>query len=508
MTFSPLDTDPHPWFSHYSAQNFAEVAPERLSIMSWSLIGNGFERGTRALLRRLAPGATWATGSHYCFVGYFACRPYHNLSGYCQLARELPGVHMEDVTAAYFEAEPPPPTRSLRGSDPWSNGTRLYNMARAMAASRGELSELEGRVVILEQAADRALRSRPSDVPMVLDRARGVLERAWEMHVTATASLVPLRGLQRALGRRLAPRWDEIEPWLNRPEETVWDWVPTAADAGLPEAAFTAFPFYEVADGHEPWTRYAKAVTSDRAVPSDGEPTDDHAAAFWGMLPPVSRRLLQAPARLVTEMLAFREDTKVMAMRGLHVFRRLLPRMAELSGLGIDDWPYLTIEELCGSGRVPAEIVSGRREACAAALRIVMPTTLDLSDEGGDDQPGATGGRRIAPGRVEPRAARGRGVAPGRVTGTVVRGSAADAARVRRPRVLACESLDGGSISLLRAVDGVVAERGSVLSHVATLARELGIPAVLGHPLTAGLTQGQVVSIDGATGEISVELSD
>lgn len=41
--------------------------------------------------------------AHYVFVGYFGCRPYHNLAAYCHLSRTVPGLEPKNVTDAYFE---------------------------------------------------------------------------------------------------------------------------------------------------------------------------------------------------------------------------------------------------------------------------------------------------------------------------------------------------------------------------------------------------------------------
>ena len=57
---------------------------------------------------------------------------------------------------------------------------------------------------------------------------------------------------------------------------------------------------------------------------------------------------------------------------------------------------------------------------------------------------------------------------------------------------------------------GVLVERGSLLSHAAIVARELGIPAVVSLPgLTRWLSDGDVVEMDGSTGVVrKVEASD
>ena len=51
----------------------------------------------------------------------------------------------------------------------------------------------------------------------------------------------------------------------------------------------------------------------------------------------------------------------------------------------------------------------------------------------------------------------------------------------------------------------LVMEMGGVISHGAVVAREYGIPAVVGVPdATARLRDGQTVTVDGAAGTISL----
>ncbi len=54
---------------------------------------------------------------------------------------------------------------------------------------------------------------------------------------------------------------------------------------------------------------------------------------------------------------------------------------------------------------------------------------------------------------------------------------------------------------VLPRVAGVVAERGGSTSHLASLARERGIPMVLGvHEATRKIPDGAQVAVDGVTG--------
>jgi len=94
---------------------------------------------------------------------------------------------------------------------------------------------------------------------------------------------------------------------------------------------------------------------------------------------------------------------------------------------------------------------------------------------------------------------RGTATGPARV----VRGPA-DFAHVRPGDVLVCPWTDPAWTPLLRVVAGVVTETGGVLSHAAIVARERGIPAVLGVPgATTALRDATSLTIDGTAGTVT-----
>jgi rifampicin phosphotransferase len=115
-----------------------------------------------------------------------------------------------------------------------------------------------------------------------------------------------------------------------------------------------------------------------------------------------------------------------------------------------------------------------------------------------------TGGVTQAEGR-DGDVRQGIGCSPGRVTG-VVR-VVADPRRVdlRERSVLVAAHTDPGWIMAFPSALAVVVERGSLLSHAAIVARELGIPAVVSvQGVTEWLRDGDVVEVDGAAGTIRI----
>ena len=76
-------------------------------------------------------------------------------------------------------------------------------------------------------------------------------------------------------------------------------------------------------------------------------------------------------------------------------------------------------------------------------------------------------------------------------------------ASVRRGEIVVAERTDPGWVMLFPSASGLLVERGSLLSHSAIVARELGLPAIVS---LAGLTQwlrdGDWVEMNGATGVV------
>jgi pyruvate,water dikinase len=97
----------------------------------------------------------------------------------------------------------------------------------------------------------------------------------------------------------------------------------------------------------------------------------------------------------------------------------------------------------------------------------------------------------------------GTGCYPGIVRGPVRVVRDPREAELRPGEILVAERTDPGWVMLFPAAAALLVERGSLLSHSAIVARELGIPAVVSIPgLTQWLKTGDVVEMNGAAGTV------
>lgn len=172
-----------------------------------------------------------------------------------------------------------------------------------------------------------------------------------------------------------------------------------------------------------------------------------------------------------------------------------------------DDVFFLTLEEISGVARgwlrAPEirKLIAERRVEFEALQGTPYPAFLRGESVPGEVALGCDG----VPSRLS-----GLPVSPGRVRGPalVVSGPAAlDAAwrRTTSASVLVTSSTDPAWTPLFLRVGGLVMERGGQLSHGAVVAREYGLPAVVG---VAGaldrIADGQLIEVDGGTGTVTL----
>src|ERR687898_1089709 len=79
-------------------------------------------------------------------------------------------------------------------------------------------------------------------------------------------------------------------------------------------------------------------------------------------------------------------------------------------------------------------------------------------------------------------------------------------AHLQPGEVLVAPSTDPGWTPLFLTAGGLVMEMGGAMSHGAVVAREYGIPAVVGVPdATEHIASGEQITVDGSAGSITFE---
>ena len=221
-------------------------------------------------------------------------------------------------------------------------------------------------------------------------------------------------------------------------------------------------------------------------------------------------QLLALSLRRVRQLSGLRELPKfyiVLVMAEMH--RQLHAVGAELAKAGsiaaAGDVFFLDFDELRVAlrGADLRKLVAERRRMYDVELRRRHVPRLLLSD--GTDVEAAAAART---------AALSQAAAVDRLTGTPASaGTATGKARVildpvgahvEPGEILVAPSTDPGWTPLFMTAGALVMEMGGVISHGAVVAREYGIPAVVGvADATTQLRDGQVVTVDGATGTVT-----
>ena len=222
--------------------------------------------------------------------------------------------------------------------------------------------------------------------------------------------------------------------------------------------------------------------------------------AFW------FRRLLSQARRNIRH----RENQRFERTRAFAVVRRIFQgigrRLAEAGALGHpDDVFYLAKDEVFGAldgtaSQAGLAALAALRRSEFAAYAAAAPPPDRFSTWG-----------PLALAQVAPRplaAARGAleglGCCPGKVKAQVRVVLDPRQAKDLAGRILVAERTDPGWTLLFPCCAGILVERGSLLSHSAIVARELGLPCVVAVPgLLASLKDGDWVEMDGSSGRIS-----
>jgi len=220
--------------------------------------------------------------------------------------------------------------------------------------------------------------------------------------------------------------------------------------------------------------------------------------------------------------LGFREYPKFFAIRMMEVFRRRLKAIGgEMAREGYlarpDDLFYLTLSEqqLFGTDALPEEeareLVETRRESYRRELMRRQIPRLLLSDgrafyEGLADRASDAATEHSGSNTAQERKSMtGSPVSPGAIEGNVRVVLDPRASRLQPGEILVCPGTDPSWTPLFLIAAGLIMEVGGMMTHGAVVAREYGIPAVVGvHEATLRLVTGQRIRLDGSSGRITL----
>jgi pyruvate,water dikinase len=241
-------------------------------------------------------------------------------------------------------------------------------------------------------------------------------------------------------------------------------------------------------------------VTGAARTSSAGADRAAAEARLLASLPFVARAKARAVLRFVDTYLPLREVGKTAFLQCIDVGRHAAHTAGRLlAGDGRlpdeDDVRFVTVEEIA-AGQVEAERVERRRARRAELLALDLPDSFVGVPESwarADAEPGVAGS-----------VVRGVAASQGRHTGTarVVR-DPGDYARLEPGDVLVCELTDPGWTPLFAVAGACVIDIGGPLSHGAIVAREMGIPCVIGTgDGTRRIADGALVEVDGDLGQV------
>jgi phosphohistidine swiveling domain-containing protein len=203
--------------------------------------------------------------------------------------------------------------------------------------------------------------------------------------------------------------------------------------------------------------------------------------------------------------MAFREDTHFYATRLLPPLRRALLELGERlrSAEVLDeaqDVFHLRFEELCAvsdAGTLPAE----DRDRLRAAVLARAAKRQELAGKPVVDLDAFFVDRKPRPGALVTGTPASRGTATGAVR--IIRGPAGFG-ELRSGEILVCPYTNPSWTPLFQRAAAVVVDAGGTASHAAIVAREYGIPAVMGtRNATTVLADGQRVTVNGTTGLVT-----
>jgi phosphohistidine swiveling domain-containing protein len=517
--------------SYWSTSNLAEAMPGVLTPLGWSVWGPASELGARDAFYAMGaiPAAERAIPPLFedRFINIFYGRPAARVDYLASIGDRMPGTSAEAIATQLLGAVPPGfvgrPTRkrypfvALRLPKTFATMPGVVRRARAETDAwwRAELARTAG----LDRAGARA------------QLEAGISRFRVNVSIQGTALIACIQGVYDQLSRLSAAAGVDSGPLMcgqGSHEETavVGDlWAMSRGRLDLP-TFLDRHGYHGPGEGEisgRVWREDPSPIEAlldgYRAMGEDADPTRTEAvrveerhraeAALLAALPAARR----GPARLVLKLagtyLPLRGVGKVAFLQSLDVARAAARRLGTLlaeEGVLADpeDVFFLTADELTAdelTGRPPADaaaLVAERRvrHKQYGTLRIPGMFQGDPEPEVVVDGAGPTDA---------PLTLCGTAASPGAVEGRAVVVTDPAMADVEPGDILVAYTTDPSWASIMFLARALVVDIGGVLSHAAVVARELGIPCVMGTQQgTRLLRTGDVCRVDGSAGTVEV----
>ncbi len=557
-----LNTPIDPRYPLYSNGNIGEVLPGCITPLSWSYIGPTIEHAFRS--QGIALGVMKRSGPEYQVLGFFYHRPYICVSFMEDVAARTPGLTPDTIHEEFIG---PPETRTPPISLGDLLPHRWPAIVRVVLTFLRKTRSLGGDTENCEESIDRQRKeSTPeklktwSDMSLIEEvRLSKSMMRVSDVHIWASTFAVVYFDLL----RKLTKRWlDDEDGSLAAQMVTGINALPSADPAfGLYTLAQDVLSspqvkehFESVSDnrsllaalnedsasegflseledflsvhGHRAvceaelrtpcWREdpaqvlgfvrnYLRSgMTPPEAVRKRQDRVRDEAAQRVDALPLLKRVLLRRILKAVRRNIELRELLKDLVVlrsdRFRQIYAEVCDRLLKRGCLPNPDDLYFLVSKEVGdllagglSADAAKDIISGRRQDFEWCQMVHVPKVLDgearvitADDFPADQQLIGTG---VSPGKVEGRA---RLIIDPRVDSYIEPGE-----------ILVAPVTDAGWTPLFISAGGLVIDVGGLLSHGSIVAREYGLPAVVG---VTGATQriktGDRIYLDGSSGVV------
>ncbi len=557
-----LNTPIDPRYPLYTNGNISEILPGCITPLSWSYIGPTIEHAFRS--QGIALGVMVESGPEYQVLGFFYHRPYICVSFMEAAAARTPGISPDTIHEEFIgppDTRTPPVRLSDLRPDRWPATIRVVltfvRKTRSLAVNTQKCEEIINRQ--RKESTPEELKSWPDDRLMEEVRFSKAMMRVSDVHIWASTFSV----IYFDLLRKLAKRWlDDDDGSLAAQMVTSIGTLPSADPAfGLYSLTRMVLSSPEVSE------RFAsisdnqsllKTLNADESANDFLRELEKFLAVYghravceaelrnpcWredpaqviglirnylqpGVTPPEEVRIrqdrirgeatkrvdkLSLPKRVIVRRtrgaarrnIEFRERLKDLIVLRSDRFRRIYAevrtRLLDRGWLcDPDDLFFLIWKEvrdlLAGelSPEVAKEIITRRRQDFEWCQMVHVPKIINgkailvKPDEFPSEQ--QLKGMGVSPGKVEGRA---RVILDPRLESYIESGE-----------ILVAPVTDAGWTPLFINAGGLIIDIGGLLSHGSIVAREYGLPAVVGvADATKRIKTGDRIYLDGSSGVV------